>query len=92
MSGFWMVAYDIEDDGVRCDVADILKNYGVRVQYSVFECCLTIEQFAALRQQILSLLGSGDSLRWYPLCTWCLESIVFKGQGKAPDDAGFVFV
>ena len=37
MRRLWMVCYDIEDDGVRQRVATILKGFGERVQWSVFE-------------------------------------------------------
>lgn len=91
MSRFWMVAYDIDDDNIRRRVFNILKNYGIRVQYSVFECRLNDNQFAALRIQLTELLEPEDSLRWYPLCNWCQDTVFWQGQGKpATDDEGFI--
>lgn len=91
MNRFWMIAYDIDDDGIRRRVFNILKNYGMRVQYSVFECRLKDNQFGSLRIQLTELLESTDSLRWYPLCRWCQDEIFWQGQGKpAADDEGFV--
>jgi CRISPR-associated protein Cas2 len=85
-----MVAYDIEDDRVRYKVSNILKDYGERVQYSVFECWLEEGQFAALRTQLAGLLEKDDSLRWYPLCKWCIDKVVWQGEGERPDDEGFI--
>lgn len=89
MSRFWMVAYDIDDDGIRRKVAHTLKDYGTRVQYSVFECRLDEDQFVDLRTFLLDLLEEKDSLRWYPLCKWCLGRVSRQGTGKPPDDEGF---
>ncbi|WP_448872436.1 CRISPR-associated endonuclease Cas2 [Desulfobulbus propionicus] len=90
MNHFWVIAYDIEDDAIRRNVADLLKNHGQRVQYSVFECHLSRHRFLALRKEVLRLLDAGDSLRCYPLCRWCRQAIVWQGDGASPDDEGFV--
>lgn len=92
MRRLWMVAYDIEDDGVRRKVANILKNHGERVQFSVFECYLAPEQFLDLRAKLTGLLQPEDSLRWYPLCKWCRGAIFQQGQGKAVAEEGFVIL
>lgn len=92
MRRLWMVAYDIDDDGKRRKVAKILKNHGVRVQFSVFECFLDNNQFLDLRMQLRQLLEAEDSLRWYPLCKWCRGAVFQQGQGKAVSDEGFVIV
>lgn len=92
MSRFWMVAYDIADDTVRRKVFGILKDYGIRVQFSVFECRLKEDEFDALRGQLTPLLAPEDSLRWYPLCKWCRASVSCQGQGKAESDQGFVMI
>lgn len=84
-----MVAYDISDDRRRRRVHGILKDYGARVQFSVFECRLSATQLAMLRGRLSAELESGDSVRWYPLCAWCSEAVVFQGAGLPPDDAEF---
>jgi CRISPR-associated protein Cas2 len=40
---FYLVSYDIPDDRRRTRLAKLLKDYGGRVQYSVFECLLNQE-------------------------------------------------
>ena len=81
MSRRWMITYDISNDRIRTKVHNILRNCGTRVQYSVFECDLTLEEKRRLRQRLADLIASDDSVRWYPLCTWCSKKIVIQGQG-----------
>lgn len=86
-----MVAYDIGDDRRRRKVHGILKDYGKRVQFSVFECRLSSRQLASLRRRLaMELLEDGDSVRWYPLCSWCSEAVSFQGAGLPPDDEEFI--
>ena len=84
-----MIAYDISDDRTRYKVADMLKNHGSRVQYSVFECYLTRPQLRVLRNRVSPLLDRDDSVRWYPLCQWCRKDIVWQGSGGIEDDPDF---
>lgn len=87
-----MIAYDIGDDRNRRQAFKILKNYGVRVQYSVFECMLDEYQFTELRMQLAQVIGDEDSLRLYPLCKWCRNLITWQGKGTPVDDQGFVIL
>jgi CRISPR-associated protein Cas2 len=49
-------------------VATICKNYGQRVQYSVFECQVTDLQFETFRAQLLKVIEPNlDNLRFYKL-------------------------
>jgi CRISPR-associated endonuclease Cas2 len=45
----YVVSYDIADDARRVRVHATLRNYGTRVQYSVFECDLEPGQVEELR-------------------------------------------
>ena len=48
--------------------ARICKDYGVRVQYSVFECSVTDTEWVKLRAGLLNLIDeTEDSLRLYRL-------------------------
>jgi len=89
MTRLWLVSYDISDDKSRQHVHNILKDYGKRVQYSVFECHLTDHQLSVLRTRLLDKIDTEDSLRWYPLCVWCSESVFFQGVGLPPEDEAF---
>ncbi|MBF1068214.1 MAG: CRISPR-associated endonuclease Cas2 [Porphyromonadaceae bacterium] len=49
-------------------VARICKNYGQRVQASVFECLVDPAQLVSLRNELLSIINAQeDSLRIYQL-------------------------
>jgi CRISPR-associated protein Cas2 len=89
MTRLWLITYDISDDDSRQKVHNILKDYGKRVQYSVFECHLSDRQLSVLRTRLLEEIDSADSLRWYPLCVWCREMVFFQGLGLPPEDEGF---
>ncbi len=89
MIRLWLISYDISDDDNRQNVHDILKDYGKRVQYSVFECHLSDMQQEVLRSRLLDEIDKADSLRWYPLCTWCSAEVFFQGVGLPPDDEAF---
>lgn len=82
MSNLWMVAYDISNHKIRRKVSIILKDHGLRVQYSVFECRLKKNQLAELRQTLSNLIETTDTIRWYPLCSWCETSIDWQGTGE----------
>jgi CRISPR-associated protein Cas2 len=67
-----LVAYDVETslDGPRrlARVAKICKNFGQRVQLSVFECRLTKAQLIDLEAKLTNvMLPERDSLRIYLL-------------------------
>lgn len=65
-----LVSYDvsIEDGGQRRlrRVAKVCKDYGQRVQFSVFECIVDPAQWTALRQRLINEIDPAtDSLRFY---------------------------
>ena len=83
-----VVAYDISDDGRRARIAGILKDYGVRVQYSVFEAQLEERVLAELLGRLSPFPQEGDSIRVYRLCQACLKKVAILGKGelrKKPD-------
>jgi CRISPR-associated protein Cas2 len=69
-----LVTYDIADtesrEGARRlrKVAIICKDYGQRVQFSVFECEINEMQFEVLRVKLIKVVDPKlDSLRFYKL-------------------------
>ncbi len=88
-----MVSYDIADDERRRRISEILEAYGERVQWSVFECHLERGEREALRARLTAELDAAtDSLRWYPLCAWCRERVVWQGGGGPCEDSPYVVV
>lgn len=66
-----LITYDIalsDSEGRRRlrHIAKYCLDYGVRVQYSVFECDVTPDQWVLLRKRLLATYcGEKDSLRFY---------------------------
>lgn len=84
---FCLVCFDIVDDRTRTKAAKILKEYGVRVQKSVFECGrLGEEKFLKLKARLEELIDSTeDTVRYYFICKGCLQKMEYSGIGEAPD-------
>jgi len=60
----WVIAYDTPSNSRRRKLAKLLEGYGLRVQWSVFECNLRREQLQQLRQRLERLIvPSDDSVR-----------------------------
>ena len=76
-----IACYDIADNKRLYKVAKILKDYGFRVQYSVFE--LEIEEGAlkSLIKRINKVIDlEVDSVRYYKLCFECENSLDIIGN------------
>lgn len=87
---FVVVCYDVGDDRRRSKIAKILEDYGIRVQYSIFECVLTESLIERLKNSLKEVLAEGDSIRYYYLCNECvkkMESYGRKEVDKTIDDA-----
>ena len=84
---FVVVSYDIVNDKRRNKVANTLKNYGTRVQYSVFECLLKMEHLNSLIDDLRSIIDENkDTVRIYNLCRSCVEKIRVYGKGEITED------
>jgi CRISPR-associated protein Cas2 len=84
---FYIISYDVHEDKRRADVAKTLEGFGTRVQYSVFECLLTQDQFDVLIQRLRARIDPAtDSIRAYRLCQGCLDEIVLEGRGEVTRD------
>lgn len=57
--------YDISRDKTRNKVADILERFGVRVQFSVFECRMRLDKAQYLLSRLDLFREEGDSIRMY---------------------------
>ena len=94
----YLVSYDIpstpEGDRRRAKVARRMEAYGIRVQWSVFECELSPALVRKLRKEIGDVIDTGeDSVRFYPICATCVKDAVSLGR-KDPcprDEDCYVF-
>lgn len=55
-----LVAYDISDEKRLRRVAQLCEDYGVRVQYSVFECHLDEDEFTDFWLALLERVDEGE--------------------------------
>jgi len=80
---FCVVAYDITDDKRRNKVAKILEQYGVRINFSVFECLFTESQYQKIRQMIASQIDTReDTIVYYQICVNCFTKIIYMPERK----------
>lgn len=89
-----IVSYDVatsEDGGQRRlrRVARACKDYGQRVQYSVFECIVDPAQWTMLKDRLISEIDQEkDSLRFYYLGSNWKSRIEHVGAKAAVDQEG----
>lgn len=88
----YVICYDIADDRRRDRMADILKNYGQRVQFSVFVADLEGGLAARMREQATRLIDGDDRLHIFTLCGECSGRTVVHGAGSLPRDERFYVV
>ena len=82
-----VVFYDVPSDRRRTRLAHTLKDFGKRVQYSVFECHLDERALQTLRERMGRLLDlEEDSVRIYRLCKECDRLLEVLGTARRTDD------
>jgi len=85
-----LVSYDIVNHKVRRRVMKLLKNFGHRVQLSVYECDLDEATYLRMKEGVEQLIDERlDSVRYYHLCKGCLRNVVICGWGAVLEDEGF---
>ena len=90
---FYVISYDIPDDRRRNQLAKVLKGFGTRVQYSVFEAHLNRRQYEDLKQAVDRLLEpSEDSVRYYALCSACVARAEVPAVGDVTSDPKTIVV
>ncbi len=93
MSDFYMVCFDVCDPKRLRTVAREMKNFGRRVQLSVFECRLDENDLDKLLGRIETLINKDeDSVRCYPLCPKDIQGLVVDGRGDVTMDPDFHIV
>lgn len=95
---FVIVSYDVatSDDGGQRRlrrVARACKDYGQRVQYSVFECIVDPAQWTMLKERLISEIEpEKDSLRFYYLGSNWKSRVEHVGAKAAVDQEGPLIV
>jgi CRISPR-associated protein Cas2 len=74
-------------------VARICKDYGVRVQNSVFECIVTDAQLTLIKNKISTIISnSHDSIRFYVLGNNWQRKVDVLGIDNGPDVTGELII
>jgi CRISPR-associated protein Cas2 len=89
-----VIAYDIADDRRRAQVSTLLEDYGLRVNYSVFECELEGEEFTQVCTALSQLIDAHeDRIILYRLCEGCRPRTAELGRPRQePGRTGVVIV
>ncbi len=93
-----LVSYDVrtsEPGGAKRlrRVAKVCRNYGQRVQFSVFECIVDPAQWTKLRQALINEVDlEADSLRFYFLGANWRNRMEHVGAKKSLDQEGPLIV
>lgn len=78
----YFVAYDIVDNKRRRKLHKFLKQYGLNVQKSIFQCVVTKELLENLIEKMRKFMDERvDKLYIYPVCERCLEKAFADGTG-----------
>ena len=88
-----IVAYDIADPRRLAKVAKIIKDYGIRVQKSIFEVDVDGQRFNEMKARVEGLIeASEDGVKYFPLCEKCAGTVEIIGQGVFidPDEEFYV--
>ncbi|WP_448516514.1 CRISPR-associated endonuclease Cas2 [Pseudothermotoga sp.] len=79
----YVVSYDVVDDRRRNKLADFLENFGVRVQYSVFEVELKEKEYNVMIKGIKKRIKpEEDTVRIYPIAKELKDAIMTIGLDK----------
>ncbi|MBW2623850.1 MAG: CRISPR-associated endonuclease Cas2 [Deltaproteobacteria bacterium] len=88
-----IVAYDIADPRRLNKVAKLIKDYGVRVQKSIFEVDVDGRCFNEMKARVEEVIeASEDGVKYFPLCEKCAGTVEIIGQGVFvdPDEEYYV--
>ncbi|MGV8073755.1 MAG: CRISPR-associated endonuclease Cas2 [Syntrophobacteraceae bacterium] len=88
-----LVSYDIVDNRVRTRLMKYLKEYGNRIQQSVFECDLDDAMYRTMMLGAEKIINEKvDRVRYYRLCKGCIQRVVISGWGEVEEDEGFELI
>ena len=80
-----LVAYDVREPKRLRKVAKVCEDFGIRVEYSVFECDLSEILFSRLWMQLQKIIDPGeDCILAYRICGACVSGIDSMGAIVRP--------
>ncbi|MBW4592499.1 MAG: CRISPR-associated endonuclease Cas2 [Brasilonema angustatum HA4187-MV1] len=79
-----LIVYDIPEDKRRTKLSNFLEGYGRRVQLSVFECFLSLEEMRELHEKVKKLVKPvEDNVRFYWISQEAVSRVLTIG-GESP--------
>jgi CRISPR-associated protein Cas2 len=85
-----LVVYDIADDKRRLKLSNFLEGYGRRVQESVFECFMTLDEMRKLHGRVLKKVEpSLDNVRFYWIAPEAVGRVLTIGSAVPVEPPGF---
>ena len=82
MDDMMIVAYDITHPRRLQKVAGIMKDYGVRVQKSIFEVGVDPLRFQQMRHRVERVIDpKEDGVKYFALCPKCSDTLIALGVG-----------
>ena len=88
-----IVAYDIAEPRRLNKVAKVVKEYGLRVQNSIFEGAVNNNLFLEMKSRIEDIIETtADGVKYFPLCEKCAGTVEIIGQGIFIDPDGEFYV
>lgn len=88
-----LIVYDIADTRRRTKLATLLEGYGRRVQESVFECFLSLEEMRKLHQKVHGRINpKEDNVRFYWITEGAMKkSLAIGSEPPEPPPSAYVF-
>jgi CRISPR-associated protein Cas2 len=88
-----MISYDVVEDKKRLKLMKFLKDYGNRVQKSVFECNLSPKNYDQVKSGVKKIINKRkDRVRYYRLCKGCVDKVEIFGWGEVTKEEDFVLI
>lgn len=89
-----IVAYDIADPRRLSKIAKIMKDYGHRVQKSIFEVEVSEKEFFQMKNRAeIVMMHKEDGVKYFPLCDRCADTVVALGLCNImPEDADYLVI
>jgi CRISPR-associated protein Cas2 len=84
---YW-VCYDISSDKMRTRIEKVISGFGLRIQYSVFDCCISTYQLSQLIEKLRKAVSlklfdkTTDSILIIPCCNDCFKKMSVFGADK----------
>lgn len=88
-----MISYDVVENKKRFKLMKFLKDYGSRVQKSVFECDLTPTIYKKVKTGVEAIINKRkDRVRYYRICKGCAEKVEISGWGEVTEEEEFTVI